>query len=407
MGKEKTMMVLNPFIETVSNPVEFARFYDHEGALQQVRTRAEQAIRVEYYFKHFNELPYDGPDAYDAYAALMEIVEAECFNERLALYVPINFLSCGWEEINEIFLRAWLLLLAERDVRESFNLGDVYERKASKGSPERVIKCLHLLPWLIDDGHITMQQLFALMKAHECDPLFLSCVYDCIEVFEDWGCMERIYLAELKQRYELFDYKRPKQTLTYTTAERSSWQAEYTRGVNELPVTLHNVTGPFSANRASIQEAIDWAAKNIKEGQVACIGGSRAKGYSTGDSDYDIFYFKLEELENVNPDLAHIVFNTFWVSNDPKIEEKRASIAARYMALPEDSPFRRDCLNRLEADLLQYRLMHKGFPYAYGKDLSKALQKFTSIDGGSAFYDVRYRRVAATLYAKYVFIPQF
>ena len=75
------------------------------------------------------------------------------------------------------------------------------------------------------------------------------------------------------------------------------------------------------------------------------------------------------------------------------------------MALPKDSEQYRDCLIRIESDLLQFRLMHKGFPYAYGTDLSKSLQKYQDIDGGRAFYDVRYRRVASILYSKYVYIP--
>lgn len=408
MKKEMTKeVVLSPFIETLSDPAEFGRLYCHEGALRQVKTRADQARAVEAYMSKASEFPYDGNEAREAYSVLMDIANAAPFNERLALYVPINFMSSEWTEVNRAYMLAWNKLLGHYDVRESFNLGDIYEAKASTGQPERVVKCLHLLPWLIDDGLITIDQLFRLMDDNADDPLFLSCIYDCIQVLEEWECcVQRKDLEELKRRRDSSDYKRPRQTLLYATNEREAWQCEFTRGVDGMPVCLQNVMGPFSANLSALQAEIKKVLKKLKPGQVAVIGGSRAKGYSTDDSDFDVYIHDLDELDKVDPNEAHKIFNMFWVSKDPRIEEKRAAIAVKYMLLPADSPFRHECLSRLEADLLQYRLMHKGYPYAYGKDLSKALRKFSDIDGASAFYDVRYRRVAATLYAKYVFIPQ-
>lgn len=244
-----------------------------------------------------------------------------------------------------------------------------------------------------------------LLDAHENQPIFASCVYDCLEVFEDWGCLSEKDLLELKSRYMRFDYQRPKQILKHCTTARKDWREEYLRSVDETPVTLRNITSPFKPNLTAMSDVFEAVSQQLEPGQVALVGGSRVKGYSSDNSDYDIWYFQLDELDHVDPALAHYIFDTFWVSKDPNIEAKRAAIAEKYMALPKDSEQYRDCLIRIESDLLQFRLMHKGFPYAYGSDLSKSLQKYKDIDGGSAFYDVRYRRVASILYSKYVYIP--
>lgn len=406
--KEMTKVVLAPMIETLSDPVEFARLYPTESAAQdQVKTRASQAKVIENYFANQGNFAQNSQEAHDAYRALNAIASKNDFNARLALYMPMNFVYTDWEDVKSTYASVWMKLLNYRDVRECFNLGDIYEKDASDGEYEYVIKCLHLLPWLIEDNVISVGTLFMLMDAHESQPLFASCVFDCLEVFKDWGCISDEDFAKLKSRRDNFDYQRPAQKLRYSTSARDSWQDEYCRSVSETPVTLRNVMGPFSKNLTAMNGIIEEAANGLEPGRVALIGGSRAKGYSSGNSDFDIWYFDIRDLERIDPNLAHFVFDTFWVSFDPEIEQKRAKVVAKYLRLPANSNIRRDCLIRLESDLLQFRLMHKGFPYAYGADLSKAMQKFKDIDGSSAFYDIRYRRTASILYAKYVFLPQF
>lgn len=404
--KKMTSMVLAPMIETLSDPVEFRRVFGNTGAQEQVEERAKKAKLIEEFFTNCGSFDLESEEAYDAYKALTDIAEESDFNARLALYVPLNFTYSGWQDVNDSYMRSWMKLIDYNDVRECFNIGDIFEEKASSGEHERVIKCLHLLPWLIENGVLSADTLFMMMSAHENMPLFASCVYDCLEVFEDWGCLSKADLAKLKQLHANFDYRRPHQTLSYTTPERKLWLAEYVRSTNETPVTLHNINGPFSKNLPIMQDTITKATKMLKPGHVILIGGSLAKGYESANSDYDIWDCEISELDRVDPAIVHEIFDTFWISNEPDIEETRAKIVAKYLALPATSRIRRDCLGRMESDLLQFSLMHKGFPYAFGNDLSRALRKFKCIDGGSAFYDIRYRRTAAILYAKYVFLPQ-
>ena len=60
----------------------------------------------------------------------------------------------------------------------------------------------------------------------------------------------------------------------------------------------------------------------------------------------------------------------------------------------------------MEEDIIIHQLMHNNYPKAYSRDLSRPLNCFPSIDGASAFYDIRFRRMAITMFAKYLYLPQ-
>ena len=90
--KEMTKVVLAPMIETLSDPVEFARLYPTESAAQdQVKTRASQAKVIENYFANQGNFAQNSQEAHDAYRALNAIASKNDFNARLALYMPMNF----------------------------------------------------------------------------------------------------------------------------------------------------------------------------------------------------------------------------------------------------------------------------------------------------------------------------
>ncbi|MDO4611991.1 MAG: hypothetical protein Q4B29_00810 [Candidatus Saccharibacteria bacterium] len=402
MTEAKTKVkILAPFIETINDPEKFRKLFRSDvSAIKEVEDR----------FKRAEEISKSDFRGKSTYQNLVEIMNQDENSARLALYVPLTLAYSNWSKIQTGYMEAWRQLLTHRDARESFNIGDIYESEASEGEPERVVKCLHLLPWLVEGGLLRADELFELLDEHEDDELFCSCVYDCLEIFEEWDCLMEDELDELKERYANFDYRRPQPKLLHETEKRKAWQCELKRASHHgIKFSLERVCGPFSEN-VDYDELFDVMRKQtgdyLEPDKVVVIGGSRAKGYNLPDSDYDIYTFELSELEQVDPDKVHFVFDMFWISSNPEIETKRAAIARKYMELPADSPIRRDCLNRLEMDLLQFRLMHKGFPYVYGEKLSEATKKFKDIDGASAFYDAYYRQVATKLYAKYVFIPQ-
>jgi hypothetical protein len=103
--------------------------------------------------------------------------------------------------------------------------------------------------------------------------------------------------------------------------------------------------------------------------------------------------------------IAHICLNTVWISERNNLKEIQNDCIRRYLELEPNSVERSQSLERLEQDLLQYRLMHKGIKRIY-ENVSEATKHFIGIDGASAFYDRRYRRIATQLFVKYVFLPK-
>ncbi len=398
-----TVKILAPVVETFTKPNEFRRVFgcnlETWSAIQQVERRQSAAESVCDYLGK-------SQGSYLAYEALMAIMNDDDNSARLALYVPFEFMYRGWEKLNREYVQAWMKLLAHRDVRESFNFGDIYEPEASEGEPERVVKCLHFLPWMIETQLLRPSELFRILDLHKDDELLRSSVYDCLEMFPDWKGLSDEDIEKLKQYQAEDNYERPKPKLLKITEARKKWLNERNVVAKKRLVVDFAADVSFSTRLEGFREIAEKEAENLKPNEVLLVGGSRVKGYYSPGSDYDFYRCDLSILEEVDPNKVHKVFDMFWISKDPEIEQKRAAIVKKYMELPADSPVRRDCLNRLESDLLQFRLMHKGFPYAYGADLSGGTKRFEKIDGASAFYDSRYREVASKLYAKYVFIPQ-
>ncbi|MBR1939112.1 hypothetical protein IJ847_00045, partial [Candidatus Saccharibacteria bacterium] len=101
---------------------------------------------------------------------------------------------------------------------------------------------------------------------------------------------------------------------------------------------------------------------------------------------------------------AHHVISSVWLG-ESNTREAQLSAVNSFFEIKDEATLT-DCIKDLERDLLQYGLMHEGFPNAYGAKLSQKTANFAAIDGASAFWDSRYRHAATMLYAKYVFIPQ-
>ncbi len=183
---------------------------------------------------------------------------------------------------------------------------------------------------------------------------------------------------------------------------------------------------------------------------VALLIGSRMKGYAEPGSDLDtalfvrpgVPYEEREELERalsenvgtgsmlfyleereggyairdfMNPDerlgdstLAHPLIAP-WTGEGPAIEELYRKLMPGYLmsegrtAGGEDA--RRTWLRGMEHELLQYRLMHKGYRRLH-IDRNPHGEHEDAIDGESAFYDPGYRRIATKLFIDRVFLPQ-
>ncbi len=185
------------------------------------------------------------------------------------------------------------------------------------------------------------------------------------------------------------------------------------------------------------------------------VFGSRVKGYSGLDSDYDIAVFfkpnalidnrnsilqsikaipSLKEVgkicefwttENdgkiglrpisekvwgmIGPEQIHFLFGGAWIGDKTDINKIQQDLLEKYCDLSrfdhQKDLVRSRLLGNLEYDILQCRLMHKGYRKFYPDKIDPKIKSINAIDGNSAFWDPGFRRVATQLFLSRVFLP--
>ncbi len=105
---------------------------------------------------------------------------------------------------------------------------------------------------------------------------------------------------------------------------------------------------------------------------------------------------------------VHVLFNAVWAGDDEVAQAIRRQLLLSYFMENNDQLFGRNlrplCLEQLERDTLQYRLMHKGYERFFPtRGLSTPHAHL--IDGQSAFWDAGYRQTATRLFLHHVFLP--
>lgn len=186
------------------------------------------------------------------------------------------------------------------------------------------------------------------------------------------------------------------------------------------------------------------------------VFGSRVKGYAGIDADLDAAIFMrpeanladrqqmLEVLRSDVPELAsidkpveywtereagkmrlktvkkgtrifggeeqiHFLLGGAWIGAGEELLEVRNDLLRRYVDLSRlgaDKDFiRQRLLGQLELDMLQYRLVHKGYRKFYPTVARERTPKDELIDAESDFWDPGYRRVATKLFVSRVFLP--
>lgn len=217
----------------------------------------------------------------------------------------------------------------------------------------------------------------------------------------------------------------------------------------EHNVTLAKLEGPFSANLTHMQvdvEQLSRITNRIEQDEtlselvypVALIGGSRLKGYGEAESDVDLCVFvkpgtdpntksqveaalqqAFEGYEPIafwldqtseglavhdfaDPDVhtadsgwTHSLFGSAWVGNRDSIQLLQQQLLPTYFSGTKHQ--RQRYLERLEQDLLQYRLLQKGYVR------HRALEVPSDRE---VFWDEGYRRLATKLYVSQVWLPK-
>jgi predicted nucleotidyltransferase len=147
--------------------------------------------------------------AADLFTSLSALLEDGSDYERIILYFPFELLpNVTWkpasaelassaQRFREAYMQAWNDLLFSHDVRANFVDGDVLDVESRKGDVPRVVKAAHLIPKLIENGFLDMEDVFELLETTEDDVLRQS-IADTLPVLADEGVLREFMLVRLE-----------------------------------------------------------------------------------------------------------------------------------------------------------------------------------------------------------------
>lgn len=328
-------------------------------------------------------------------------------SERIILYLPFDELIDAPNYFRDAYLDVWYGMLGVHDARENFHEGDTFELDARpNGEVERVVKCAHLIPWMIAAGYITCRDLLDILNHNSDDVILLQSFKDTWEYIRTHNILTE---REIKGLEDTTSTVKPREKANplYVSPKRIAWLQERKKPPGKLLTPNAKLEGPFSPNLESLKDRIVEIEEFLKPDEIILVGGSQLKGYGTVDSDLDVW--KLHDLEHDqmmypgSPDASHIYFNAIWIGgkNVRNLDEISRECCNSYVGRFD----RLMSIERIESDLLQYRLLHKGYSRFTAKDKFDT-SSYRDMDGDCPFYDDAYRQIATMLYAKYVVIPQ-
>lgn len=111
----------------------------------------------------------------------------------------------------------------------------------------------------------------------------------------------------------------------------------------------------------------------------------------------------------VGAEQIHMVLGGVWAGEQSDVQKLKGDIVAGYLHIKNlkerKTVMRYTYLRQLELDMLQFRLMHKGYRKFYPDRRSEAAPDSDLIDWKSDYWDPGYRRVASLLFLSRVFLP--
>ncbi len=114
--------------------------------------------------------------------------------------------------------------------------------------------------------------------------------------------------------------------------------------------------------------------------------------------------------ENIlGPLEVHILMNSLWIGGCPELRDIYSNIISKYFNLNrfgvEEPQIRTQFLRQLEMDILQCRLMHKGYKRFYPGAKQVQTEHSNLIDYSGTFWDEGYRGIATLLFLEKIFLP--
>lgn len=423
-----------PLTDILKDPAAAAELWPDyaERITPQIEQRLEIASSVNQYLDNFyNDEPATAEVMQDYWQATSELLRDPDY-ERIALFLPFESFPDAEDHSNEAkdfresYLEAWQNLLFVRDVRENFNEGDVLEVDARTEDPPRVVKAAHLTPFLIQKGLITTNDISGIMESGT-DDLLCRSFLDTLPMMQDLGQVSPEEASRLERLQNSLPDAPAPLAPKYISKNREAWLAEKTQPITrpiDFTDAMLSLGEPLSSRISilgnEIQAAEENAAKLDPEqtSGVVLLGGSRLKGYGRADSDLDFYTITnntnlhidgittipREEFYKNPSSVAHEMFNTLMIGDPERIQKLQQELAPVYFC-EDDRQTRKWSTERLEQDLLEYRLLQKGYARLC-PDTNPEYKKYTQMDGQSAFYETGFRVIATKIYANSIFIPR-
>lgn len=183
-----------------------------------------------------------------------------------------------------------------------------------------------------------------------------------------------------------------------------SWLKGYAKRKADLDVGVLVRPGTPFAERPRIRKMLQKLFPGEK------IGGKVVEFWlEEGPEGLTIRDFPDPDVLLADPTWVHLLMSSVWLGERDALAELYAKLLAGFLH-PKDATYhgralREFWLEELEREVLQYRLMHKGyrrfFPPIGGVDA-----RAQGLDPVSTFWDSGYRRLATTLFISRVFLPR-
>lgn len=276
--------------------------------------------------------------------------------------------------------------------------------------------------------------------SREVSPLVREISDKIIEVTADIPALANSqYIARLKSYIKEFDHRTKHKSLTLAPEALAEIQkkyrenaikcAKYIKAHRQLSRMIYPVVVSLGAHakgyaRASSDFDIGVFVKtDVMEGGRAELQSELNTMLTSLQIDGSCMEFWLEEnndsisIKNYeNPDphrgdssLTHPYTNS-WIGDLENTKSLRQGIFKMYLLNKGETIDGIDArtlwLRDIEKNLLQYRLLHKGYAYYHAPSGVEGNIKSSSIDGDGMFYDSGYREMAFGLFLRNVFLPE-
>jgi hypothetical protein len=108
-------------------------------------------------------------------------------------------------------------------------------------------------------------------------------------------------------------------------------------------------------------------------------------------------------------DWVHVLFGGVWLGKNEDVQKLYKSLLPLYLRSDPKVASKEDArslwLRQIEREVLQYRLMHKGFDRFFPNTLGLRTEHSPLLDSDSVFWDPGFRRIATRLFISKVFLP--